>query len=195
MDKIYLRELEARGIAIPNTLWLERLDGASLERAMAAHGWDRAVLKPRIAATAHGTFLVSHGTELSTDDLAPARATGALLQEFVPEIETSGEISMVFCDGEFSHAVSKLPTPGDFRVQQDFGGSVVPVDPPARLLAFAEQVMTTVAAGTLYARVDCVETPRGPLLMEIELIEPELYFTVVDAAADRMAAAIIRRIS
>ena len=151
--------------------------------------------KPRIAATAYGTFLVSRGVQLSDEDLAPARSSGALLQEFVPEIEERGEVSLVYADGMFSHAVSKHAKPGDFRVQQDFGGSVRPLVPSAELLSFADLVMTHVSGATLYARVDVVETRRGPLLMELELIEPELYFLHVPAAADRLAAAILRRLT
>lgn len=100
---------------------------------------------------------------------------------------------MVFIDDTFSHAVSKHARTGDFRVQHDFGGSVDRLIPSPGLLAFADRVMAQVHRATLYARVDVVETSRGPLLMELELIEPELYFLHVPAAADRMAAAILRR--
>ena len=139
--------------------------------------------------------MVAKGLQLSDEDLAPSRSSGALLQEFVPAIEDSGEISLVYFDGVFSHAVSKQAKPGDFRVQQDFGGSVAPIVPSLVLLAFGDRVMTRVNGATLYARVDLVETPRGPLLMELELIEPELYFLHVPAAADRLAAAILRRLT
>ena len=85
VDKIYLQELESAGIAIPKTRWLDRVDNETIDRAMSQEGWNRAVLKPRIAATAYGTFLISKGSTLAEDDLAPARASGALLQEVVPE--------------------------------------------------------------------------------------------------------------
>ena len=194
IDKIYLRHFEAGGIAIPPTRWLDRIDNETIEHALAAEGWDRAVFKPRIAATAYGTFLVSRGAELSATDLAPARSTGALLQEFVSAIEERGEISLVYIDGTFSHAVAKHAKPGDFRVQQDFGGSVEPLIPSAGLLAFADRVMAQVDGITLYARVDVVETDRGPLLMELELIEPELYFLHVPDAAATLANAIVNRL-
>jgi glutathione synthase/RimK-type ligase-like ATP-grasp enzyme len=161
---------------------------------MADRGWERAVLKPRIAATAYGTLLVTRDNDLPDTDLFPARSSGALLQEFVPEIVERGEVSLMFCDGAFSHAVSKRAKAGDFRVQQDFGGTVRPITPSAGLLSFAERVLSSVRSTCLYARVDLVETTRGPLLMELELIEPELFFTVVPAAADRFADAIVRRL-
>ena len=195
IDKIYLRQFESRGIAIPQTQWLHHIDNDAIAQALANAGWDRAVFKPRIAATAYGTFLVSRGVQLSDEDLAPARASGALLQEFVPDIEHSGEISLVYVDGAFSHAVSKHAKSGDFRVQQDFGGSVKPMAPSSTLLSFADRVMAQVTGSPLYARVDVVETNGGPLLMELELIEPELYFLHVPAAAGTLANAILRRLT
>ena len=195
VDKIYLRQFEAHGVAIPHTRWLDRIDNDAIEQVLAEEGWERAVLKPRVAATAYGTHLVSNNVRLSDEDLAPARSSGALLQEFVPAIEDSGEISLVYFEGAFSHAVSKHAKPGDFRVQQDFGGSVKPIVPSPDLRGFADRVMTHMGGPTLYARVDVVETRRGTLLMELELIEPELYFLHVPAAAEALANALVRRLA
>ena len=194
VDKVYLRQFEAYGVAIPGTAWLEHVDNAAIAHVLADRNWERAVLKPRIAATAYGTHLVSPGTACSSADLAPSRATGALLQQFVPEIEDRGELSFVYLDATFSHAVSKRAKPGDFRVQKDFGGSVEAITPSPGLLAFTDRVMSYVTAPTLYARVDIVETMHGPVLMELELIEPELYFTIVPSAADTLASAVLRRL-
>lgn len=194
IDKVYLEHLEAHGIAIPNTRWLDRVDQATLRDALAEEHWERAVLKPRIAATAYGTFLVTRESELSDRDLAPTRASGALLQEFVPEIISHGEVSLIYCENTFTHAVVKRAADGDYRVQSDFGGSRLPVTPSDAVLAFADRVLATIPEPCLYARVDVVDTSRGPLLMELELIEPELFFLVVPAAADRFADAIVRRL-
>ena len=195
IDKIYLRQLESAGLAIPKTQWLDRIDQESVRQTLAQERWQKAVLKPRIAATAYGTFLVTPDTALADEDLAPARASGALLQECVPEIVDRGEVSLMYCAGVFSHAVSKRPKPGDFRVQQDFGGLVVPVTPSSELIAFADRVMAMIPAPCLYARVDVVESTRGPLLMELELIEPELYFLAVPSAAGTFAVAISDKLS
>src|SRR5687768_3510139 len=195
IDKVYLKDLESAGIAIPKTRWLDRVDSQSVTQVLDEERWPRAVLKPRIAATAYGTFLVTPDTTLSDDDLSPARASGALLQEFVPEIVDRGEVSLMYCDGVFSHAVSKRAKAGDFRVQQDFGGVVVPFAPSPNVIAFADRVMAKVPGPQLYARVDVVETDRGPLLMELELIEPELYFLIVPSAAGQFAAAITQRLT
>ena len=195
VDKIYLHKLKAAGIAIPKTRWLDRVDNDAIDRAMREEGWDRAVLKPRIAATAYGTFLISKGSALPDEDLAPARASEALLQEVVPEIIGHGETSIVYTGGAFSHAVVKRAKDGEFRVQQDFGGHVKAAAPSVSLLSFAASVMALVPDTCLYARVDVVESSRGPVLMELELIEPELYFLHVPDAASRMARLIAERLS
>ncbi|MFA5911768.1 MAG: hypothetical protein WC815_23560 [Vicinamibacterales bacterium] len=195
IDKIYLQGLAAAGVAIPASRWIEQPDAAALAAVLREEGWKQAVLKPRIAATAHGTFLISHDSLPSEDDLAPARASGALVQEFVPEIQSRGEISMVYAGGSFSHAVAKRGKDGDFRVQKDFGGAVEAITPSRDVLALGVAVMAHVPASCLYARVDVVESARGPLLMELELIEPELYFSIVPGSAERMAHAVVDRLT
>ena len=195
IDKVYLEGLKAAGIAIPRSRWVEKPDADTLATMLREEGWAQAVLKPRIAATAYGTFLIAPGSFPSDDDLAPARASGALVQEFIPEIRDRGEVSMVYAGGAFSHAVMKRAKDGDFRVQKDFGGAVEPLMPSAGLLEFGEAVMAQVPASCVYARVDIVDTARGPLLMELELIEPELYFSIVPGSAERMARVIVDRLA
>lgn len=195
IDKIYLQRLEAAGIAIPKTRWVEKPDAAALAAILADERWAQAVLKPRIAATAYGTFLIAGDRLPTQDDLAPARASGALVQEFIPEVTTGGEVSMVYAGGRFSHAVVKRARDGDFRVQEEFGGAAEPIAPSAALLAFGESVMAQVPEPCAYARVDVVDSARGPLLMELELIEPVLYFSIVPGSAERMARAIVDRLS
>ena len=195
IDKIYLQGLAEAGIAIPRTRWVEKPDADSLMAILREEGWAHAVLKPRIAATAHGTFLISSDLLPSEEDLAPTRASGALVQEFIPEIRDRGEVSLVYAGGAFSHAVVKHARDGDFRVQKDFGGAVEPLMPSAGLLEFGEAVMAQVPASCAYARVDIVDSARGPLLMELELIEPELYFSIVPGSAERIAQAILARLA
>lgn len=194
VDKIYLRDLDTAGISIPRTRWLDRIDPTSIDRVLEEESWTSAVLKPRIAATAYGTFLVEAGTHVSDDELLPAKASGAMLQEMIPEVVERGEVSLVFLDGRFSHAVVKRAKRGDFRVQKDFGGSVDVAIPSPAVLSFADDVMTHVPATCLYARVDVVESSRGPILMELELIEPELYFRMVPESADRLAQLLVDRL-
>ena len=194
VDKTYLRELDAKGTAIPPTRWLDHVDPTVIRRELIDTGWPRAVLKPRISATACGTFLLDRDTTLTDEDLAPARASGAMLQLAIPEVQSEGELSLVYVDGCFSHAVLKHPAAGDFRVQQDFGGRVTPCAPTPEQLAFANRVVAAGAMNCLYARVDLVQTSDGPLLMELELIEPELFFRHSPDGTARLADAIASRL-
>jgi glutathione synthase/RimK-type ligase-like ATP-grasp enzyme len=190
MDKEYLRWLEARGIAIPETRWIAPGDPVDPPALLQSAGWERAVLKPRISATAHGTHLITADTPLHDAEREALSGTGALLQSFVPEIQSAGETSLIYIDGDFSHAVSKRPSAGDFRVQHEFGGTAHAVDAPEALRHFGRRVLATVPFPWTYARVDVVHAARGPLLMELELIEPDLFFTPGGDGARRLAAAL-----
>ncbi len=190
-DKRYLRDLEAAGIALPRTRWYGAGERADWEGVLRAWGQTRGVLKPRISASAVGTYLVGGGHAPSEEEWRPLEASGSLVQEFVPEVGSRGEISLVYLDGAFSHAVRKWPASGDFRVQARFGGSLERVTPPGRVLDFGDAVLAALTRPWIYARVDLVEAGRGPVLMELELIEPDLFLT--PEAAARMAAALLAR--
>ena len=164
-----------------------------MQALLAEEGWERAVLKPRISATAYGTVVVQPGARIDPDALAASAETGGLVQEFLPEI-AMGELSLIFIDGGFNHAVRKVPRQGDFRVQCEFGGRNVAVVPTPHAVQLAERTMATMTDPCIYGRVDLVETARGPLLMELELIEPELFFRLDPGAAPRLAAAVRRRL-
>ena len=122
------------------------------------------------------------------------QAESVMIQPYLSRVETDGELSAIFIDGQFTHAVRKIPVPGDFRVQDDFGAS----DEPALLneanLALAKQILSLVAADLLYGRVDFLIDDHGELLLsELELVEPSLFFRHGPQAAINLADAICRR--
>lgn len=190
-DKLYLRDLAAAGIALPLTQWFDVGQRPDCEALLQKWGVQRGVLKPRISASAFGTHLMSPGRRLADTEWMHLEAAGSLFQVFVPEIETHGEVSLAFIDGAFSHAVRKRPVHGDFRVQSNFE-TWEPLAATATLREFGETVLAAVSHPWLYARVDIVETNQGPVLMELELIEPHLFLT--DAAAIRLADALVARV-
>lgn len=190
-DKRYLRDLESLGVPIPETRWLEPGDSAGLSALFGDTGWERAVLKPRISGGAHGTYALGDGAMPDSARLEPVRASGGLLQEFVPEIQTEGEMSLMYLDGAFSHAVRKRPAAGDFRVQLHLGGAVEGADASPALRAFGERVLEAAGRPWIYARVDVVERANGPVLMELEVIEPDLYLTTAPHRAGTLAQALI----
>jgi len=181
-DKRYLRRLEQCGITIPETHWLSEYEEASLSSVLAAHGWDCAVVKPTVSATAHATRLVVR----DADEILRGPA---MVQEFMPEIQTQGESSFIFFHGEFSHAVCKLPATGDFRVQTQFGGSFREAIPTGWLIDAATELLRDLEYQTLYVRVDGLEREGKFVLMELELIEPIL-FVGLGRAASRFAQTI-----
>jgi glutathione synthase/RimK-type ligase-like ATP-grasp enzyme len=192
-DKVYLRGLEEKGIPIVPTLWPEA--GFRLQEELSGRGWNRAVVKPRVSATAYRTTLTTadqaNDAQALVDDLQ--RGPGVMVQEFLEEVSTRGEWSLIFFAGQFSHAVIKMPKAGDFRVQHDFGGSERIAKAPQPVVQAATRVIAAVGSTPLYARVDGVERGGQFLLMELELIEPALFLTLATAAADRFADAIAAR--
>ena len=182
MHKSYLLELEARGIRIPPTRTVRSSD---------AIGSEAVVVKPAISASAFETHFFQAGPEAAETIDRLSRDHDVIVQSFVPEIVTRGEWSLIFFAGAFSHAVRKLPKSGDFRVQQELGGSAVAADPPAAMLRAAERALHSL--DVLYARVDLVEASAGVTLMELELIEPSLFLKTSSGAAKRFAEAICDR--
>lgn len=191
VDKIYLRDLAERGVRVPATRWFEPGQRPDLDSFLVETGLTVAVVKPRISATAWGTRLLRTGDELSDADVEPLLANGSMLQAFVPEIRTGGELSLMYFASGFSHAVAKRPAAGDFRVQTEFGGSAAPCAASAQARTFAESALEAARHPWLYARVDIVETSDGPVLMELELIEPALFLEAAPSAAGRLAEEIM----
>lgn len=194
-NKTYLRHLDAKAIAIVPTIWPEASDAAPLREKMREHGWTKAVVKPRISATAHRTQLVTvenaDGAQSLFDELRTG--CGVMIQKFMHSIIAEGEWSLIFFGREFSHAVLKKPASGDFRVQNDFGGTETLLNPPAHALKAAEAILHAVEAA-LYARVDGVVEDEEFLLMELELIEPALFLSSHPAATAKFADAIARKL-
>jgi hypothetical protein len=86
---------------------------------------------------------------------------------------------LIFFNKKFSHAVNKKPVPGDFRIQVQFGG--IYRHPDAELIAEAQKIVDTFPGKLLYARVrNCINNELH--LMEVECIEPDLYFNLSEGS-------------
>jgi len=190
-DKAYLGVLAERGAPVVPTLYADRVTEAALESASAAFGSGRLVAKPRISSTAWQTIRWSPGAPL---DGGPEGE--AMIQPYLPAIETSGEVSLLYFAGRYSHAISKRPQPGDFRVQPEFDGIIAAHEPAADELEAAERILAAAREDLLYARIDLVRGLGGaPELIELELIEPDLYLGYAREAGARFAAAVKERIA
>ena len=193
LDKRYLLDLAAGGVALPGTCVVAP-EAAAVARAMAATGWERAVLKPAAGASGHLVRLVRReAVATALDGLDPAAGRPYLLQEFMPEVR-AGELACVFFNGDFSHAFARVPAADEFRVNSQYGGRLEPRVPGADVVHQARAVLDALAQLPLYARVDGVLRDGRFILMELELIEPGLALDLAPDAADRFADATLQRL-
>lgn len=198
-DKRYLRDLAGRGVPVVPTAWVEQGDMRPLHDVLRTHGWDRAVVKPAISASAHETWTTDRagGARDESRFRALTARTRTLVQPFVDSIVDTGEWSLAFIDGAYSHAVLKRPRAGDFRVQEEHGGTAQVLDPGPDVVSAARRVLGAagpMGTGSLYARVDGCIVCGAFVLMELELIEPTLYLGTSRGAADRLADAVVERL-
>ncbi len=195
VDKHYLRDLEARGVHTVPTVFVERGREASLAQLLHAHGLGEAVFKPAVSGAARHTYRV---TPSSAGALEPVWAErlqheAMLLQPLQRSVLDRGEVTVVVIDGQATHALCKRAKPGDFRVQDDHGGTLHDHVPTADELDLAERAMAACDPAPIYGRVDMVRGDDGrPAVMELEVVEPELWLRREPAAAERLAAAIAR---
>lgn len=195
-DKTYFRHLDTLGLdTVPTTFFTpEQLDDVPAE--LQRRGWRRAVLKPSFTANAYGAqrFEASEASSVVAQAKAHPVDSEWMLQPYVEGIEAGGEWSLVFFGGVFSHAVQKRPKAGDYRVQPDHGGQSVLATPSAETVAAAQRIIGVAVPEALYARVDGVEHEGRFRLMELEVVEPELFFRLHPEAPARFADALVRRL-
>ena len=193
-DKLYLRELEARGAPSIPTLWPEEPAPSDIHAAFDHFGCDRVVVKRRVGAGAIGQDSFRRG-DAAIDDWQMDQP--AMIQPFLPAIQREGELSFIFIGGELSHALIKRAAAGDYRIQSLYGGSEVPLDPAPADREAAEAVMAMLPFGEppSYARIDMVRLDGGTLaVIEAELIEPYLYPEQGPEFGRRLADVLLARI-
>jgi hypothetical protein len=175
--KTYLRELAERGVPVVDTQWLSRGQTATVEH-------DAGIVKPAVSGGALGLRQVRRGDAVTAD-------VDLLIQPLVASIVTEGELSLFYAAGEFSHMVRKVPAVGDIRVQPEYGSVVELEEPGAEARAASDKVLEAIGRELPYARVDLVRAADGTLrLIELEIIEPQLYLAWAPGSAERFATAI-----
>jgi glutathione synthase/RimK-type ligase-like ATP-grasp enzyme len=192
MHKRYLLELSTRGVAVLPTELVLQGSSRSVAAIRAERGWHDLVIKPAVSAGSRAT------RRFAASELAAAHAhlrgllehEDALVQPYVPEIATRGERSLVWIDGELTHAVRKAA-----RFDGQAEGISIALDVTGEERALAHRAVAAVAKPLFYARVDLVSVSTGPMLMELELIEPSLYFDASRAALERFADGVVRRLT
>lgn len=193
--KRYLFELEKRGVPVVSSALLTRGERPDLTRVMMDHDWNRVVVKPAVSASGRETFLV----EREDVKAGQARLEGLLAREdllvqpFMSDVPVTGEVSIVYLDGGYSHAVWSTPKEGDFRVQPEFGGTRERVSPRTAELLVADHALEVSPGRPLYARVDLLVDTAGEIrLGELELVEPCLHLRLCPDGAIRLADAILK---
>lgn len=201
--KTYLEDLRGRGIEAVPTVYLplgKPIEDGSKEigRLMERLDAEELVIKPTVGASAYGAWTLP--PPRSSGELVEARKRltemlaehELMVQTLIREIMTAGEWSLIFFGGKLSHSVRKLSAPGDFRVQEELGGSSTLDSPPDPVVVAARRALAAVDGATLYARVDLVEVGGRGVLMELELIEPWLFFELEPASAERFRTTLER---
>lgn len=198
LDKHYLADLSKKGINIPPTRFIEAGEISSLEEIAAESGWVEIVLKPAVSGGGRHTyrFLTSESIKYESVYRSLIPNESLIIQEFQEQVVTRGEVALMLFNGKFSHAVLKKAKEGDFRVQDDFGGTVVPFAPDSEQIEWAEHVVASCHPMPVYARVDAIwDNTNNLALAELELIEPELWFRNHPDATEKMADAVLAHCS
>ena len=187
--KTYLKDLESKGARLIPTLWMDKVTAEAATGAFDTLGSDDLVFKRQVGAGARDQFRLKRGEAI------PTVAHPMMVQPFLNMIQVEGEISFIFIDGQFSHALIKRAANGDYRIQSEYGGREEPIVPSLQDLAAAQAIMDALDQTPLYGRVDMLRAEDGQLLlMELELIEPYLYPIEGPELGRRMAAAVAREL-
>ena len=193
LDKHYLNDLKKWGVHIPKSEFIKRNSNISLEETSSNNNWYEIVIKPTISGAARHTYRLKNeeikNFESKWENLISNE--DFIIQEFQNNIIEKGEVAIMLFGGQYTHSVIKKAKSGDFRVQDDFGGSVENYQPSKEMIALAKKAIKQLKPTPAYARVDIIWDNESKIAVsELELIEPELWFRFNESAADKLAAEI-----
>ena len=195
IDKHYLNDLKNNGIQVVPTCFVDRGNNIGLKETANLNDWKHIVIKPAISASAFNTYKITNDEIERNEKLFHVllQTHDMLVQPFFSTISEFGEASLMVFDGKFTHAVLKKAKPGDFRVQDDFGGTVYDYKPTEEEIKFAEKVFQSCISMPIYGRVDIVwDTNKNLYLSELEIIEPELWIRNMPESGNKIAEAVTR---
>lgn len=194
LRKDYVGKLETAAIRVPRSR-VVACDAAVIGKVFAEEGWDRAVVKPAVGASGHSVELLQRATlaEQVAALAGEARSSGVVVQEFLPEI-AEGELSLVYFDGAFSHAIRKRPPPGEFRSNSRYKPIRTAETPGAAVIEQGAVCLAALPERPLYARVDGIVRDGTLIVIEVEVLEPALFMEFDPPSADRFAAATFNRL-
>ena len=193
IDKHYLKDISSWGIETVPTYFADKGCKMKLHEIAKRNQWKDLVIKPAISASAFKTYKILANEIQANEKLfnSLVQERNMLVQPYFETITQLGEASLMVFDGKFTHAILKKAQPGDFRVQDDFGGTVHNYIPTKAEINFAEKVFETCKTKPVYGRVDIVwDNDKNFYLSELEIIEPELWIRNYPKCAERIAEAV-----
>ena len=190
LDKHYLIDLQKLDLPIVESVFVSKKTNLKLETISKSKNWKDIVIKPTISGAARHTYLLKNDEIKNFQEkwLSLTSMEDFMVQEFQNNILSSGEIAVMLFGGKYSHSVLKKAKKGDFRVQDDFGGSVEKINPSLEIIQLAEKTIKSLKTIPIYARVDIIfDNNNRPVISELELIEPELWFRFKEDSAYKLA--------
>ncbi len=193
--KFYLKDFEKQGIKILPTVFIDKTENLNLS-SIIPKNWEKAVIKPAYSGGSYQTqlFDIKDIDIINEEYISIASKKELLLQEFMPEIKTLGETSFIFFNKKFSHAVNKQAVNGDFRIQKQFGGIYTSTECDSEIIEKAQKIVNTFSEDLMYCRVDGIIIDNELHLMEVECIEPDLYFNLAEGSINKFVDAILDKI-
>ena len=195
IDKHYLKDLSLKGIKIIATEFIDTGKHKLLSNICESRGWSDIVIKPAISGGAFHTYKNKKANISEHEALFKELVTerDMLVQEFQPTIMSRGEASLMIFNGKYTHAILKKAKPGDYRVQEDFGGTVHSYEPSDDEIKLVEKIFASCNPIPAYGRVDIVWDDKGvPMLSELEIIEPELWVRNNPSSANNLVDGIMQ---
>ncbi len=191
-DKHYLADLAARGHRVVETVFCDVGDEPRF-------GEGDVVVKPAVGAgSGDAARYRAHEHDAARRHVEALHREGrdALIQPYVSSVDTRGERAVIVIDGQVTHAMTKaamLNVEESVRTPQFRREQMSRADLEPEVRDYVEDLLGDERfSDLLYARVDLVATDAGWALMELELVEPNLFLTYDETAADRLASAIAR---
>ena len=198
LEKSYLKDLESKGIPIIPTELVDRKENNLQEKVRQLltryPDAESFIIKPAISA---GAFLTSRIDRKNMGKEVPEKIkkiqthSAVLIQPFMTEILTQGELSMVFLNGQFKYAINKKPATGDFRSQYEHGGHLKEVKTDKTIREQGQKILDLYDQTPLYARIDGIVKEGHFHLMELEINEPDIYEHIHPPATKQLAEAIM----